>query len=268
MGGLGGFIEDTANSQLTGPVNAIKNELTLFKADAKVQKHMLTGLATSITGLKSDFTAVANSNTFFKADLTALALGFTVFKADYSLLKVDEKGVYWRGKPVKQWGVDKIKQLEKNTEKAQREANRESQVLNSRLRTLDQRISALSGTKDQRDTAKSDNRKAWSTYSGDRTEENLRKAQEAQRKYQELDRQVAKELREIDGLKKRAEKSKDELKELRKVATDLEAKRKKLKDIESDATKAKATTERLFGALEQKAQKLETKLNSLSRAIG
>ncbi|MEU7280433.1 hypothetical protein AB0A69_16840 [Streptomyces sp. NPDC045431] len=106
------------------------NESLRYKEMYRELSHTVNGLATSLAVIKFD--------------VTALALGLTVVKADFTLFKVDEKGMTFRGKQIATFPwADQKKHLENRIEQAERTEHRKLKALNEeveKLKAIRQRV--------------------------------------------------------------------------------------------------------------------------------
>ncbi|MFI5533757.1 hypothetical protein ACIA8O_35000 [Kitasatospora sp. NPDC051853] len=231
------------------------------RKEAANYKQTITGIGHTVNGLKLDLTA-------FKADATLLALGLTAIKADYTFLKVDEKGVYWRGRPLKQWGADKDKQSAKNTERAQAALKQKNGEIVRRLRLIENKLSAHGSTKEQLEAARVKKNASGRAYRTSRSDDDLKAAQRDLKEFQRLQSKAQRESDELKKLVKRAEKDKSQLGKLAKEAEKVAKITDKLSHAEKRAKEQKAAAEKYFKEIETKAGNLERKLRSLAAAVG
>ncbi|MGW4648338.1 hypothetical protein [Kitasatospora sp. NPDC004289] len=259
---------DLADHLLKDKVNGLADEWTVYKADAKVQKHILTGLASSITYIKGDLNGLAGSLTAMKADVTLLAFGLTAIKADYTFLKVDEKGIYWRGRPLKQWGADKDKQRAKNTEKAQAALKEKNGEIVRRLRLIENKLSAHGTTKEQLEAARIKKNASSRAYRTSGSDDDLKTAQRDMKEFQRLHDKAQRESDDLKKLVKQAQKDEGRLGKLAKEAEKVTKITDKINKAEKRAKEQKTAADKYFRDIETRAGRLEQKLRSLAAAVG
>jgi DNA repair exonuclease SbcCD ATPase subunit len=280
MGGLGGWAEDTANDQLTGPVKRLENEFEIFRADAKVQKYILTGYAASITmlktdltgvsvsltGLKADMTAMAGSFTGVKADMTLFAAGMTLMKADVTGLKVDEKGVSVLGRQVAAWRkADKAKMYEERIARLEKKLTQglEKEVGKKGRIELDNdpEVEPLKKKAERLVRDYEEKLKAIGDATGKKQQSKARAA--ANNIKNQLDRTV-------EQLKQKAEKAEAEIdqKLKGKKLKDIEEKLKKVKELKADSEKAGKEAIGNLRSIRTEAEKTEKAMKELAKEFG
>ncbi|MEV3992046.1 hypothetical protein AB0J57_24345 [Streptomyces sp. NPDC049837] len=183
--------------------------------------------------LSHSVNAVATSLAGLKFDVTAIALGLTVVKADFTLFKVDEKGMTFRGKQIATFPwADQKKHLENRIEQAERTEKRKLEALNKEV----EKLKAIRQRVDEKNTEARASKDKSVVY--------------------ETRAELSKLMRDAERTEKRI---RDKVAELSKTNA-LQTKLNRIKEMEKEAEKARKN-------LAADARKTRTEMNGLVREM-
>jgi DNA repair exonuclease SbcCD ATPase subunit len=231
-----------------GHVQGFKNRMDYLDGEMVTQKHMLTGLQTSITQAKAEF--------------AVMSLGLTLLKADITAVKLDEKGVTVFGRQVKAWRkADKAKMYDERIARLEKKltAGLEKKEGKRGRIELDEEDPEVKPLKEKAErlvkeyeaklkavgeaTGKKQQSKARAAANNiknqlDRTVEQLK--QKAEKAEAEIDRKlkgtklkdIEQKLKEVKELKEKSEKAgKDAISNLRSIRTEAEKTENAMKEL-------------------------------------
>ncbi|MET9429872.1 MULTISPECIES: hypothetical protein [unclassified Streptomyces] len=188
--------------------------------------------------LSHSVNAVATSLAGLKFDVTAIALGLTVVKADFTLFKVDEKGMTFRGKQIATFPwADQKKHLENRIEQAERTEKKKLEKLNEDV----EKLKAIRKSVDEKNTEARASKDKTVVYE---TRAELSKLmREAERTEKRIREKVAKlgqtnalqmKLNRIKEMEKKAEEARKNLSaDSRKTRTEMSGLMREMRSVQN-----------------------------------
>lgn len=220
------------------------------KSEYKRAQEKAFGASSTITGIKGDLTLM-------KGEIAGLALGMTAVKVDFTLLKVDEKGVSWRGRQLVGFKfADEAKSFQAAMERKQRKLGRAQQKIQRRLDKFEtaqlRRSEALTrnaGASQELSAAQRRVRGANFTAADiDRFLEAERAAKRAENELERFEKKYDKAKRKATGIRDWADEIKTKISDLNTASEDA---KKKFKNV---AAEGETKLESLRTALDRASQ--------------